>query len=629
MMTTSTTPPPGPGLQERPSTPVGGPDPSLDRGVVLAAVLAVVVPVMGTIDVLGPVAAALGVLLLVAGPGYCVVVAAGFRNAGLRLAVTLAVSLGTIVLVSTTLLYLGLWSLTAFSFGFAIVTLLLAAAAVPRRARRRSVRRFGLFAAVPVVLGLLVGLLVPGARPEPGPAATSRPANTGIAATPQTTTSRLWSVGPQWWALVWDEASGSYTFQRRTTTGGRWQYADQTVEAARGDAIDVLWTGTRLVVVVAGSASDGRPAELRALAFVPSADGSSWVKDTAQPVPVVAGETTSPSLEKDGAGRVWASYVQDGRVWVTHTGTEGLASWTDPVPVSARSTDRVNTGDSTALVRLGQGQLGLLWSDGSSRRLFWATGLGAADDQAAPRVSAVPVPDVNAGLVALEGVTADGAGHVYLVAQGSTRAAAGGAARPVRVLLSRDEQDQWHASRLTLSDTVTGTALATDTGTRTLYLFVANACCPRVATSYLTTSMDDPVLATASAKEAPVSTGGTGLTRDLVRLTGGDPGAALMLRDELLSPSSSSPSASRAGPPAAPTGYSFQARDLVVGLGVLATLALMVLLLRAETVAVRRSTVRRTGEPVGGWLRSPRWVGLTLAVVACVVLLPRLWGLLT
>ena len=275
---------------------------------------------------------------------------------------------------------------------------------------------------------------------------------------------------------------------------------------------------------------------------MPSADGSGWVKDTAQPVPVVAGETTSPSLEKDGAGRVWASYVQDGRVWVTHTGTEGLASWTDPVPVSARSTDRVNTGDSTALVRLGQGQLGLLWSDGSSRRLFWATGLGATDEQAAPRVSVVPVPDVNAGLVALEGVTADGAGHVYLVAQGSTRAAAGGAARPVRVLLSRDEQDQWHPSRLTLSDTVTGTALATDTGTRTLYLFVANACCPRVATSYLTTSMDDPVLATASAKEAPVSTGGTGLTRDLVRLTGGDPGAARMLRDELLSPSPASPS---------------------------------------------------------------------------------------
>ena len=55
----------------------------------------------------------------------------------------------------------------------------------------------------------------------------------------------------------------------------------------------------------------------------------------------------------------------------------------------------------------------------------------------------------------------------------------------------------------------------------------------------------------------------------------------------------------------------------------------MVLLLRAETVAVRRSTVGRTGEPVDGWLRSPRWVGLTLVVVACVVLLPRLWGLLT
>ncbi len=163
---------------------------------------------------------------------------------------------------------------------------------------------------------------------------------------------------------------------------------------------------------------------------------------------------------------------------------------------------------------------------------------------------------------------------------------------------------EWQPSRLTLSDTVTGTALATDTGTRTLYLFVANACCPRVATSYLTTSMDDPVLATASAKGAPVSTGGTGLTRDLVRLTGGDPGAARMLRDDAAQPRARipgprRPSASRPGQAAAPTGYSFRARDLAVGLAVLATIALMVILLRAETVAVRRSTVRRRRRTVG------------------------------
>ena len=65
-------------------------------------------------------------------------------------------------------------------------------------------------------------------------------------------------MGPQWWALVWDQASGSYTFQRRTT-GGRWQYAGLTVKAARADAIDVLWSGTRLVVVVAGSGSEDGP----------------------------------------------------------------------------------------------------------------------------------------------------------------------------------------------------------------------------------------------------------------------------------------------------------------------------------------------------------------------------------
>ena len=81
MMTTSTTPPPGSGLREDPSAHVGRPDPSPDRGVLVVAALALAVPVLSTIDVLRPVSALLGVLLLVAGPGYCVVVAAGFRQA--------------------------------------------------------------------------------------------------------------------------------------------------------------------------------------------------------------------------------------------------------------------------------------------------------------------------------------------------------------------------------------------------------------------------------------------------------------------------------------------------------------------------------------------------------------------
>jgi hypothetical protein len=397
----------------------------------------------------------------------------------------------------------------------------------------------------------------------------------------------------------------------------------------------VLWSGTRLVVVVADSGAGGRPAGLRALAFVPSADGAAWVPDTTKPVELVAGETTAPSVEKDGSGRLWTSYVSDGRVWLTHTATADLTRWTEPVPVSAGRT-RLDTGDSTALVQLGRGQLGLLWSAGPARRVFWATGLAAAG-RAAPRVSALPVPGANTGPVTLEGVTADGSGRVYLVARGQRSTTANGPARPVRQLLSRDPRNHWKSSRLVVSDTVTGTALATDTSTRTLYVFAANACCPRVATSYLTTSMDDPILGRASARGAPVSTGGgTGLTGDLVRLSGGDPGAARMLRDDVLgppaaapAPSSNAPSAA-SGPAAAPTGSSFQARDVLVWLGVLATVALVVMLLRAETVAAGRSTVRRAEEePAAGRFHAPHWTGLSLAVLACVVLLPRLWGLLT
>jgi hypothetical protein len=103
-----------------------------------------------------------------------------------------------------------------------------------------------------------------------------------------------------------------------------------------------------------------------------------------------------------------------------------------------------------------------------------------------------------------------------------------------------------------------------------------------------------------------------------------------MLRDDLLSPPPPTPGTpAQPGLAAAATGPSFRIHDAAVGIAVLAAVALMVMLLRAETVAVRRSTVRAAGEPAGGRFQAPRWAGLTLVVVACVVLLPRLWGLLT
>lgn len=614
--------------------------PATDRGVLLVAALAVGVPVLATIEVLQPVNVVLAAVLLLLGPGHCVTVASGIRPLGLRLGLTLAVSTGLCVVVATALLYLHLWSVPLFTVMFGVVTLALAAAAVPRPSRPRVAGRFVALAVLPVVLGLAAGVLEPGPQDAP-PAAQSRTdSSVSSPSVPieQFTTARVWAVGHQWWALVWDDASGTYRFQRRTPANGQWRQVGLQVDAARGDAIDVLWTRERLIVLVAASSSDESPASLRAVEFLPNADGSSWLQDMAVPVTVAAGATSSPSLGRDGTGRFWASYVQEGRVWVTHTATEDPSLWVRPVPVSASApADQLTIVDGTTLVRLREGRLGLLWSNGSSRRIFWATDLTAVDERRAPRVTSLGVPRANVGLVTLEAVSANGSGHVYLVAQGWARDARDEPGRPIRVLLSRDRDNRWRPFPVTVGDTVTGTALATDAVRRTLYVFVADRCCPRVPTSYLVTSMDDPVLDGPDTQGPLLPTAGSGLTRYAVRLTGGDAAAARMLRDDVLSPAparapSVEPTLEDARPAtaAAPSDRPLvRVRDLVVSVGVLALLGLLLALLQAETAAARSDSVPRRGEALVHRLRPPRWVDVTLAVVACGVLLPRLWGLLT
>ena len=274
------------------------------------------------------------------------------------------------------------------------------------------------------------------------------------------------------------------------------------------------------------------------------------------------------------------------------------------MPVSTSPSARVDTGDSTALVQLGQGRLGLLWSDGASRRLFWATGLAAAG-RAAPQVSALPVPGVNTGWSLSRASPPTVSGHVYLVARGARRATADGPARPVRELLSRDDQNHWKSSRLAVS-AVRDRHRARD-GHR-------HAHAVPVRRERLLSPRRDLLPHDQHGRPGPgrgLRAGPTGVDRrDRPDRRPGpadrrDPGAARMLRDDVLGPPAPAPTTSSKASSAAPgraaaqSGSSFGLRDVLVWLAVLSTLALVVMLLRAETAAAGSSTVRRAGEPAG------------------------------
>ncbi len=210
--------------------------------------------------------------------------------------------------------------------------------------------------ALTAILGVAVALAVAGPTPPPPPTGssalrTTTPADELDALTVQAfkdfsvlpgpptepagrqVQSRLWAIDGRWWAAMVEPVSRETRIHELSLDGSTWSDTGVVLDERAGAMADVLWSGDHLYVA---SAVPGRSTSngVRVSRFSRQPEGR-FLLDPNFPVRLTERGVSAASIARDDAGRVWAAFVQDGRVLVAHS-TVDDAVWDAPRPGSGR-----------------------------------------------------------------------------------------------------------------------------------------------------------------------------------------------------------------------------------------------------------------------------------------------------
>ena len=253
--------------------------------------------------------------------------------------------------------------------------------------------------------------------------------------------SRLWTIDGRWWAAMVEPVSRETRIHELSLDGSTWSDTGVLLDERVGAMSDVLWSGDHLYVA---SAVPGRSTSngVRVSRFSRQ-PGGRFLLDPNFPVPLTERGVSAASFARDESGRLWAAFVQDGRVLVANSSVDD-AVWDAPQQVPAEATP-VGPGDVAALVDDGSGRLGLIWSDANDRSIRFA----ARDHLDAPELW-------SESEVAFEGLpladdpisaTAGGDGTIFVAVETAVADEPdAGQTDPGSVILARDADGAWRSA---------------------------------------------------------------------------------------------------------------------------------------------------------------------------------------
>ena len=198
--------------------------------------------------------------------------------------------------------------------------------------------------------------------------------------------SKLWHTDGSWWALM---VTGSATTVRihQLLPDHTWRDTGTVVDTRLNSSGDAVWDPADGKLFVA-SRGDSSNLQVARLSYDSAADR--WSVDPGFPVVVnTGGGSESATIDRDSTGRLWVTYTQRSRLYVTHsdvTGTTWVPGFQPAVGDVTLASD-----DISALIAFGS-SIGLLWSDQESGVFRFAV-----HDDAAGVANTWRVEDATAG----------------------------------------------------------------------------------------------------------------------------------------------------------------------------------------------------------------------------------------
>lgn len=177
--------------------------------------------------------------------------------------------------------------------------------------------------------------------------------------------SKLWYADDHWWGIL-VTPNGEARIFRLDIAGRSWQLAGPLVDERNDTFADALSEGERLVVVTAGPNPASAADALRLVRYQFDAAGGRYVLDRDFPVQISAGGVRSAMVARDSTGKLWVSYLAEGRLVVDHSTTDDHL-WRGPFqPTGGASALTV----SQAAIVAEPGSIAIVWTAAKADGLF-------------------------------------------------------------------------------------------------------------------------------------------------------------------------------------------------------------------------------------------------------------------
>jgi PKD repeat protein len=327
----------------------------------------------------------------------------------------------------------------------------------------RNPRRLAVVTLVSLLVSAIsapVALAAPGDIGHEGPSFVS----SGGTASGSKPESKLWFHDGLWWGSLWDTDTNDFHIHRLDLASSTWVDTGVALDDRPTTRADVLWDGTKLYVAshrYTSTPSAGYPARLYRFSY--DATHKTWTRDPGFPATIHDYRTETMVIDKDTTGVLWATWVRDQRVYVSHTAGND-ATWVTPYVLPGIGTT-VDPDDISSVIAFqppgGPGRIGVMWSNQTTSTVYFATHDDGAPDGSWTTTAALQGSKLADDHVNLK-AAGDGSGRVFAAVKTSNTTAA----TPLVMLLTLDPTSGAWSSRpvANVSDSHTRPIVVIDQG---------------------------------------------------------------------------------------------------------------------------------------------------------------------
>ncbi|HEV7811016.1 MAG TPA: hypothetical protein VGO64_10480, partial [Candidatus Limnocylindrales bacterium] len=229
-------------------------------------------------------------------------------------------------------------------------------------------------------------VVAPAVTAAPGDIGSEGPSYAGSSSAPSGSKpeSKLWYNDGIWWANLWSTSANVFHIWRLDLATQQWIDTGVAVDR-KGTRADALWDGTKLYIlshVYSTSPATGSPMRLYRYSY--NSTTKAYSLDSGYPATVADYKTETAVFDKDSTGRLWATWVQNNQVVVTHSnGADNV--WVTPFVLPASGTT-VDPDDISSIIAFkkagGTPRIGVMWSNQVDSKMHFAFHNDGAADSA-------------------------------------------------------------------------------------------------------------------------------------------------------------------------------------------------------------------------------------------------------